>query len=189
MLVTLVEQRQIEQPFAGIVDDIERQRAVRAILPLVVDHQPQLADIDRRVRPAALLDQGADMVLIVETRHRIVGLRLQPGAGDPPGGERLENRKAAAAGEAVNQRGDEDGFAGARQSGDAEPHRRIEQGVAVVQQGPRRQARFLDDFGKRGAMRAGRIRSERDNRPENYLESGDWRAKIKFHIYGRDWNR
>ena len=59
------------------------------------------------------LDQGADVVLIVEARHRVVGLRLQPGAGDPPGGERLENREAAAAGEAVNQRRDEDRLAGA----------------------------------------------------------------------------
>ena len=146
MLVALVEQRQIEQPFAGIVDDIERQRAVRAVLPLVVDDQPQFADVDRRVRPAPLLDQGADVVFIVEARHRVVGLRLQPGAGDPPGGEGLENREAAAAGEAVNQRGDEDGLAGARQPGDAEPNRRIEKVVAIVHQGPRRQARFLDDI-------------------------------------------
>ena len=151
LLVALVEQRQVEQPFAGIVDDIERQRAVRAVLPLIVDHQPQFADIDRRIRPAPLLDQGADMVLVVEARHRVVGLRLEPGAGDPSGGERLEHRKAAAAGEAMDQRGDEDGLAGARQSGDAEPHRRIEKIVAVVQQGPRRQARFLDDIGKRGS--------------------------------------
>ena len=52
------------------------------------------------------------MVLIVEARHRIVGLRLEPGAGDPPGGERLEDRKTSAAGEAVDQRGDEHGLAG-----------------------------------------------------------------------------
>ena len=83
LLIALVEQRQVEQPFAGIVDDIERQRAVRAVLPLVVDHQPQFADVDGRVRPAPLLDQGADVVLIVEARHRVVRLRLQPGAGDP----------------------------------------------------------------------------------------------------------
>src|SRR6202163_2126210 len=113
LLKTLVEQRQIEQPLAGIIDDVERQRAVRAILPLVVDDQPELADIDRGIRPAALLDQGADMVFIVETRHRIVGLRRKPGASDPPRGERLEDREAAAAGEAVNQRRDKHRLAGA----------------------------------------------------------------------------
>ncbi len=112
LLVALVEQRQVEQPFAGIVDDVERQRAVGAVVALIVDHQTQFADIDRRVRPATLLDQGADMVLIVEARHRIIRLRLEMGPRDPPGRERLEHRKAAAAGEAVDQRGDEHGLAG-----------------------------------------------------------------------------
>src|ERR1700682_2370499 len=112
-LKTLVEQRQIEQPLAGIIDDVERRRAVRAILPLVVDDQPELADIDRRIRPAPLLDQGADMVFIVETRHRIVGLRRKPGASDPPRGARLEDREAAATGETMNQRGDKRRLAGA----------------------------------------------------------------------------
>ena len=102
----------------------------------------------RRIRPAPLLDQGADVVLIVEARHRVVGLRLEPGAGDPAGGVRFENREATAAGEAVNQRRDEDGLAGARQSGDAEPDRRMEKVVAILQQRPRRQARFLDNIGK-----------------------------------------
>ena len=113
LLVVFVEQRQIEQPFAGIVDDIEGERAIRAILPLVVDYEPQLADIDGRIRPAPLLDQGAHVVLIVEARHSVVGLRLKPGASDPPRGERFENGKTTAAGEAVNQRRDEDGLAGA----------------------------------------------------------------------------
>ena len=180
LLIALVEQRQVEQPFAGIVDDIERQRAVRAILPLIVDNESQLGDVDRRVRPAPLLDQGADMVLIVEARHRIVGLRREPRAGDPPGGKRLEHRKPAAAGEAVDQRGDEHGLAGARKSGDAEPHRRIEKVIAIVQQRPRRQARFLDDFGKTGGHAAGRTRSG-GQLAGTYPQGGDWRAKIKFH--------
>ena len=88
------------------------------------------------------------MVFIVEARHRVVGLRRKPRLRDPPGGERLEDRKTTATGEAVNQRGDEDGLAGARQAGDAEPNGRIEKVVAVIQQRPRRQPRFLDDIGK-----------------------------------------
>ena len=179
LLEALVEQRQIEQPFAGIVDDVERQRAVRAILPLIVDHEPQLADVDGRVRPAPFLDQGADVVLIVEARHRIVGLRLEPGAGDPSRGEGLEHRKAAAAGEAVDQRGDEHGLAGARQPGDAEPHRRVEEAVAVIQQRPRRQARFLDDIGKTGGHQdSGKARCEEGGAISS--KSGDWLAKIKL---------
>ena len=53
------------------------------------------------------------MVLVIEARHRVVGLRREPGAGDPPGRERLEDGEAAATGEAVNKRGDKDRLAGA----------------------------------------------------------------------------
>ena len=52
------------------------------------------------------------MAFIIEARHRVVGLRFQSGAGDPSRGEGLEHRKAAAAGEAVDKRGDEHGLAG-----------------------------------------------------------------------------
>src|SRR5207248_1594857 len=79
LLVALVEERQVEQPFAGIVDDVERQRTVGAVLALVVDDQAQFADVDRRVRPAALFDQGADMAFVIKARHRIVRLRLEGG--------------------------------------------------------------------------------------------------------------
>jgi len=69
---------------------------------------------------------------------------------DPPGRIGLEHREAAAAGQAVDQRGDEHGLAGARQAGDAEPYRRMEEAVAVVQKRPRRPARFLDNVRKTG---------------------------------------
>jgi hypothetical protein len=113
LFVGLAEQRQIEQPFAGVIDDIQGEAAICAILPLVVDHQPQFADIRRGVRPAPFIDQVAQMSFVIETRHRVVGLRLQPCARDPSGGERFEYRKAAAARQAMNQRGDEDGLTGA----------------------------------------------------------------------------
>ena len=45
LLKTLVEQRQIQQPFAGVIDDVDGERAVGAVLPLVVDDQAQFADI------------------------------------------------------------------------------------------------------------------------------------------------
>src|ERR1700730_9641344 len=88
------------------------------------------------------------MVFIVETRHRIIGLRRKPGASDPSRGERLEDREAAAAGEAVNQRRDKHLLAGARQPREAEPHCWIEKVIAIIQQGPRRKPRFFDYFGK-----------------------------------------
>ncbi len=52
------------------------------------------------------------MVFVIEARHRVVGLRLEAGAGDPARREWFENGKAAATGEAVNQRRDQDGLAG-----------------------------------------------------------------------------
>ena len=126
------------------------------------------------------------MVLIVEARHRVVGLRLEPGARDPAGGEGLENRKAAAAGQAVDQRGDEDGLAGARQAGDAEPHRRIEEMLAIVQQRPRRQARFLDDIGKTGGHAGWEELDWRKASCESYRKGGDWRAENQVSYLGRD---
>ena len=127
LLVALVEQRQVEQPFAGIVDDIERERAVGAVLPLIVDDEPQLADVGGRVRPAPLLDQRAHMVLVVEARHRVVRLRLEPARGRSVRWHRPRTPETGRRAQAVDQRGDEHGLAGARQAGDAEPDRRIEE--------------------------------------------------------------
>ena len=45
---------------------------------------------------ARSVDERAHMVLVVEARHRVVGLRLEPRAGDAAAGERLEHRQAAA---------------------------------------------------------------------------------------------
>ena len=104
LLKTLVEQRQIQQPFAGVIDDVDGERAVGAVLALVVDDQAQFADISGRTRPSPFLDQGTDVALIGEARHRVVRLRRQPRAGDPAGGIRLEDRKPPAAGQAVDQR-------------------------------------------------------------------------------------
>ena len=87
------------------------------------------------------------MPLVVEARHRVVGLRREPRAGDPAAGERLEHREAPAANEPMHQRGDEHGLAGARQPGDAEPHGRIEQMAAEFGEGPRGEPRLFDEVG------------------------------------------
>ncbi len=72
----------------------------------------------------ALADQRADMVLVLETGNVHVRLRLERRARDAPGRMRLEQRQAAAANEIVDQRGDEDRLARARQPRDAETQRR-----------------------------------------------------------------
>ena len=151
LFVASVEQRQVEQPFAGIIDDVQRERAIGAVLPLIVDHEPQLADVDGRTGPAARVDQGADVVLVIEARHRVVRLRRKMRARDTSGGEGLEHRKEAAARHPMDQRGDEHGLARARQAGDAEPHCRIEEMLAVIEQRTRRQARLLENVGQTGS--------------------------------------
>ena len=87
------------------------------------------------------------MALVVEPRHRVVGLRRKLGAGDPPAGERLEHRKPAAAQQAVQQRGDEHGFAGARQTGDAKPDGGMQQMFAEFRERARREPGLFNDIG------------------------------------------
>ena len=62
------------------------------------------------------------MALVIEPGHRVVRLRRKFGARDPPACKRLEHRKTAAAQQDVQQRGDEHGFRGARQTGNAKPY-------------------------------------------------------------------
>ena len=64
------------------------------------------------------------MILILEARHRVVGLLLKEGAGDPSGLLCLEHGQAAAMDQIVHQGGDEHGLAGTRQAGNTKAHRR-----------------------------------------------------------------
>ena len=72
------------------------------------------------------------MALIVKTWHRIVRLRCKVCARDPTCCQRLEYRKASAAQQAVNERGDKHSFAGVRKPGNTKPNRRIEQMAAEL---------------------------------------------------------
>ena len=113
------------------------------------------------------------MRLIGEARHRVVRLRRQPGAGDPSRCHGLEDREASAAEEAVHQRGDEDGLAGAGQPGDAKTHGRLEQALAVFDQRLRGQAGLLDNVGKDVCHPSrGRLSAARDARSRTGLEIG-----------------
>ena len=86
--VGLVEQRQVEQPFAGIIDDVERQvRGLRAPGRRALEFygQAQLGNAPGRLRPAPIrAAQGGQVFFIGESRHRVVGLRLEIGARDAP---------------------------------------------------------------------------------------------------------
>ena len=109
-----------------------------------------------RLRPDALLDEVAHMRLVVEARHLVVGLRLQPRPASRPLGIGLEERQPAAMHEIVDERGDEDGLAGARQAGHAEAQRRRKQRRRPVGERVERQQRFVGEVGER-LRSAGRL--------------------------------
>ena len=87
------------------------------------------------------------MALVIEARHGVVGLRRKAGPHDAAFVERLKYRKAPAAHEPVHQRGDEDRLAGAREPGNAEPHRRRQQIAAVVRECERGEAGLFEPIG------------------------------------------
>ena len=131
-LIAFGQKRQVEEPLARIVDDIESKLALIPALRLVVDDNSQLTDLSRRRWPTPLGHQRMYVALIVKTRHSIVRLRRKVCARDPTCGQRLEYRKASAAQQAVNERGDKHSFAGVRKPGNTKPNRRIEQMAAEL---------------------------------------------------------
>ncbi len=87
------------------------------------------------------------MALVVEPRHRVVGLGGELRTGDAPVRQRLEHREAAAAQQAMQQRGDEDCLAGARKPRHAKPNCRMDEIFAEFGEGAGRKPRLFDDVG------------------------------------------
>ncbi len=84
------------------------------------------------------------MLFVAEARNGVIGLRREPRAFDATRGEQLEHRKAAAAGQSMDDRRDENRLAGARQAGDPEPHRRMDEMTAKILDGARGQPRLFE---------------------------------------------
>ena len=163
------QQRQVEQPLARIVDDIDVQppRAERALQErgrAVLDGDAQLADAPRALGPLRRVGgQRGQVLLVGEPWQGIVGLRLEVGAGDAPLGHGREVGQAPAGHEATHQGGDEDRLAGACQPGDAEAQGRCHQ-VADVG------ASALDGVCRNVAQ----VREPQDDRPST---ASAWVAK------------
>ena len=85
------------------------------------------------------------MGLVIETRHRIVGLRLQLRTGDASARERFEHRQASAIEQRMDQRGDEHGLARAGEAGDAEPHGGMDHMAGKIGERASGQPRLLGD--------------------------------------------
>ena len=151
--VALVEQGQVEQPFAGIVDEVEleaRASPAPAGGALELDGEPQLSDPAGRLRPAAIgAREARQMFLVGETRHGVVRLRFEARPHDAAFGGGGQDRQARARDQVVDERRQEYGLARARQAGDAEAQRpageivadragdesRLEHEIAVTWQG------------------------------------------------------
>ena len=103
------------RPTGSNFSPLQRGRA------LEFDRQAQLRDAPGRLRPAAIGPAEArQMVLVGETRHRVVGLRLEPRPRDPPLCRCGEHRQPRAGDQVADERREEHRLAGARQAGDAQ---------------------------------------------------------------------
>ena len=129
-LIVLRKQAQIEQPFAGVIHDIEmhdawpgqpRQKPPRPD----PERDPQFRHGAGAFGPMGCCPrQSRQMVFKIETRHGIVGLRLQIGRFDPAHARGLQPRHPPAFQKIGHQRGDEHGLACPAQTGDAQPDHR-----------------------------------------------------------------
>ncbi len=87
------------------------------------------------------------MILVLEPRHRVVGLRFKRGTGQTAGMGRLKHRQTAAMQQVVNQRSDEHGLASPRKAGDAEPQRGLDQIAGPVGEGVKGDQRLIGEGG------------------------------------------
>ena len=142
------QQRQVEQPFAGIVDDVDgefRWALPEAGAPLEFQRQAKLGNAARRFRPVPVVAAGqrGQMIFIGEARNVVVWLRLQFRAHQPALGMDTEDGQGALAilggggrtQQVFDQRRDEHCLARARQAGDAEAQARARHVVGERRRG------------------------------------------------------
>ena len=130
--IGLVQQAQIQQPFARIIDNIQmhdtrpRQSAKEPRRPNP-ERQAQFGHGARRLRPVRVgAGQGGQMILERKARQGQIGLRLQIGRVNPPRGCRAQLRHPPALQQVGDQPGDEHGLARPRQARDPQAHHRFE---------------------------------------------------------------
>ena len=145
------KKRQIEQPFARIVDDIEGQLARHPVarkqaLAPIFDGEPELGKPPRALRPVAVVGgERGEVALVGEAGQGIVGLGFEVGARHAALGVGRQQRQPAAVNEIVHQRRYEDRLAGPRQPGDAEAQGRRHQPFGEVPDAAERDASLIDE--------------------------------------------
>lgn len=127
-LEALLEERQVQEPLARIVDDLEpqgrkrRHRAPEQRARPVADGDAERARAGGRFRPARRIGREALQKLLVGEGAPLD--RLDPGAEEPaaePGAEDRQHDRIGRRGkEIVRERRDEDRLAGLREAGDGE---------------------------------------------------------------------
>src|SRR6185437_9978023 len=110
------EKRQVEQPFAGIIDNVDtepaaREHSVPARCGLIFDGQPQFRDGAGGLRPGPGIYQRVDMVFILEARDGVIRLFLEEGPGNAARLLSLEKRQPSTMDQVMDEGGDEDGLA------------------------------------------------------------------------------
>jgi len=144
--VILIEERQVDQPFARIIDDIQMQLrktddALQQRSLLIFYCDAEFGNAAGAFRPCRRRGQKIPkMILIIEARHAIVGLRLEVSADDPMLGVGGKKRQTASRDKVTDKGGYENRLTGTRQSGDAETYGR-RQVVADAR------LRILDEIG------------------------------------------
>jgi hypothetical protein len=123
-----VDQREVEEPLARVVDDVDREARRPGAPPglaLEIDVEPQFADPARALRPAPVADQRRRVLLEGKARHVVVGLVRQHGAPDAPLRGGPEGRQRGALREMVDERRREHGLARPGKARDADPQGRL----------------------------------------------------------------
>ena len=127
----LVHQRQVEQPLARIVDDVEVDgvrpgQSADQSLRRHPERQAQGGDRAGALGPVRVrAGQGVEMILVGEPRDGVVGLWLQVRREDAPFGLGAQLRHPPAVDQVGDQRGDEHGLAGAAEPRHPEPDHRV----------------------------------------------------------------
>ena len=138
-LVVLLEQRQIEQPLARVVDDLHVQQAMLAEPPpeRALDREAQLqaerAQALGRRRPARL-GRGERRARLLEREARQIAreVRQQPRAEQPVLLHRDQERQLARLQQMVRRERDEHRLAAAAQAGHRQPEGAVEREVGQV---------------------------------------------------------
>ena len=124
-----VHERQVEDPLAGIINDVDVQHGITAHCPLeptggaVAQGEAELRDRRRALRPLRrMTKQSVAMLFKGEARHGQVGLLGKVRSDQPTAAHDVEQRHAALVEQVLDDRGDSHRLASPREARHAKAH-------------------------------------------------------------------